>query len=181
MNTRPRGAANQHLREERILRGWSQQYVAEQIGADSYYLSRWEHGKMMPSPYYREKLCALFDKNAKELGFLPQEAAQEHDTLGASSSAAAREVPITHDPSIPPLPGAMHRLVGREELLRTLKGRLCVDSPSVVTALNGLPSVGKTAPATAFAHGEEVRGHFQDGILWASLGKGGHTAGILSR
>ncbi len=181
MSASSKSPVNRRLREERELRGWSQQYVAEQIGADRYYLSRWEHGKMMPSPYYREKLCALFDKNAKELGFLPQEAAQEHDTLGASSSAAAREVPITHDPSIPPLPGAMHRLVGREELLRTLKGRLCVDSPSVVTALNGLPGVGKTALATALAHDEEVRAHFQDGILWASVGKDADTAGILSR
>ena len=41
----------QHLKEERELRGWSQKYVAEQIGADHYYLSRWEHGTASPSPY----------------------------------------------------------------------------------------------------------------------------------
>ncbi len=69
----PRGlsgqSAGQRLREERELRGWSQQYVATQIGADRCYLSRWEHGKMLLSPYYREKLRALFGKNVRELVF----------------------------------------------------------------------------------------------------------------
>ncbi len=33
---------NQRLKMERELRGWSQKYVAQQIGADHYYLSRSE-------------------------------------------------------------------------------------------------------------------------------------------
>ena len=36
---------NNALRRERELRGWSQGYVAEQIGApSSSYISRWERG-----------------------------------------------------------------------------------------------------------------------------------------
>jgi transcriptional regulator with XRE-family HTH domain len=59
---------NLRLKEVRELHGWSQKYVADQIGADNYYLSRWEHGTASPSPYYRRKLCLLFGMNAKELG-----------------------------------------------------------------------------------------------------------------
>src|SRR5260370_16951638 len=62
---------NQQLKQARELRGWSQKYVADQIGADHYYLSRWEPGTASPSPYYRQKLCTLFGKNPKELGLLP--------------------------------------------------------------------------------------------------------------
>jgi transcriptional regulator with XRE-family HTH domain len=70
MKKAARTIPNQRLREERELRGWSQKYVADQIGADHYYISRWEHGITVPSPYYRQKLCELFGKNAKELGLL---------------------------------------------------------------------------------------------------------------
>ncbi len=38
------------LKVERELRGWSQKYVADRIGADHYYLSPWEHGTASPSP-----------------------------------------------------------------------------------------------------------------------------------
>jgi transcriptional regulator with XRE-family HTH domain len=55
---------NQRLKAERELRGWSQKYVANQLGADAYYLSRWVHGTASPSPFYRKKLCTLFGKNA---------------------------------------------------------------------------------------------------------------------
>src|SRR6266436_2747272 len=64
---------NQQLKQARELRGWSQKYVADQIGADNYYLSRWERGTASPSPYYRNKLCVLFGKNARELGLLQDE------------------------------------------------------------------------------------------------------------
>src|SRR5260221_14246193 len=66
------GTPNQRLKAERELRGWSQKYVAEQLGADHYYLNRWERGTASPSPYYRQKLCVLFGKNAQELDLLEQ-------------------------------------------------------------------------------------------------------------
>lgn len=57
------------LRRERELRGWSQFYVAEMIGADPKMVGRWERRTTSPSIYYRLKLCELFGKNAQELGF----------------------------------------------------------------------------------------------------------------
>src|SRR5215469_15353459 len=61
---------NPNLKYERNLRGWSQAYLAEQIGVADYYISRWESGKYSPSPYYQQKLCEIFGKTAEELGFL---------------------------------------------------------------------------------------------------------------
>src|SRR6266851_3096851 len=61
---------NERLRRERQLRGWSQVYLAEQIRVPDYYISRWERGDVLPSPYYQQKLCEVFGKTAEELGML---------------------------------------------------------------------------------------------------------------
>lgn len=64
---------NYRLKQEREQRGWSQARVAEHIGTDAVNISRWERGHATPSPYFREKLCQLFEKNAHDLGFLQTE------------------------------------------------------------------------------------------------------------
>ncbi len=61
---------NIKLRRERELKGWSQAYVAEKIEAQPRLVTRWETGQVFPSPYYRQKLCHLFDKNAEDLGLI---------------------------------------------------------------------------------------------------------------
>ena len=61
---------NRKLQHEREIRGWSQQKVASEIDADEKRVGIWERGESTPSPYYRQKLCQLFGKNAQELGFL---------------------------------------------------------------------------------------------------------------
>jgi transcriptional regulator with XRE-family HTH domain len=58
------------LRHERQLRGWSQAHLAEQIDVPDYYISRWERGEVLPSPYYQQKLCEVFGRTAEELGML---------------------------------------------------------------------------------------------------------------
>ncbi|GHO43317.1 tetratricopeptide repeat protein [Ktedonospora formicarum] len=50
-----------------------------------------------------------------------------------------------------------------------------------MTALNGLPGVGKTTLSIALAHDREVRAHFRDGILWAGIGPNPNVPGLLSR
>jgi len=78
---------NKQLKEARELRGWSQKYVAEQIGVDPIYISRWERGVVQPSSFYRPKLCELFDKNAEELGFLmTKESNNSDETRGEQQS-----------------------------------------------------------------------------------------------
>jgi transcriptional regulator with XRE-family HTH domain len=63
-------APNRRLKQVRELRGWSQAKVAELIGTDATTVSRWERGLFLPTPYFRERLCELFGKNAEELGLL---------------------------------------------------------------------------------------------------------------
>ncbi len=61
---------NEALRYHRLLRGWSQTKVADEIGASNEMISNWERGQKKTSSFYQEKLCALFGMNAAELGFL---------------------------------------------------------------------------------------------------------------
>src|SRR5215469_1027718 len=60
---------NRLLRAARKDRGWTQQEVADRIGAPlSLNSSRWESGTAFPSAYYIERLCQLFGKSIRELG-----------------------------------------------------------------------------------------------------------------
>src|SRR5438128_1497583 len=63
-------APNKKLKQERELRGWSQEKLAELVGTGFENVSRWERGVTFPQPHFREKLCALFGKNAAELGLV---------------------------------------------------------------------------------------------------------------
>src|SRR5215831_4123096 len=119
---------NQLLKEARELRGWSQKYVAEQIGADHYYLSRWERGTASPSPYYRSKLCALFGMDARALGLVSDAPGKPEGPPAAPDARAhADEAPASgalHDPTIPPPLGPAEDLIGRDQLLPQLRAYL---------------------------------------------------------
>lgn len=181
MKKAPRGSPNLLLKAERELRGWSQKYVADQIGADHYYLSRWEHGTAAPSPYYRRKLCLLFGKDARELGLLREKAKERPEMAEEQPEAAPDPERRIHDPAIPlPFAGG-YRLVGRDGILRQLKQRLFDGGNVVLTALNGIPGVGKTSLALALTYDDEVINHFQDGILWSGLGPQPNILSSLSR
>ena len=171
---------NQKLKAERELRGWSQKYVAEQIGADHYYLSRWERGAIAPSPYYRQKLCALFGKNAEELGLLREETSQESKAEPGEELDAVVTDTRLNDPAIPPPFANSYKLIGRDDLLQNLKQRLFDNKRIALSALNGIPGVGKTSLALALAHDDEVIEHFRDGILWSGLGPEPNVLSLLS-
>ncbi len=176
-----KGTPNQLLKAERELRGWSQKYVADQIGADHYYLSRWEHGTSAPSPYYRRKLCLLFEKNAKELGLLREEFDEKHEMSEEQRVVSPAPGARIHDPAIPlPFTGG-YRLTGRDDILHQLKQRLFGNKNVVLTALNGIPGVGKTSLALALTQDDEVEEYFRDGILWAGLGPQPNVFSLLSR
>src|SRR5438045_4421131 len=61
---------NERLRHARSLKGWSQADLAEQVGTSFEIVSRWERGVAIPSPYYRERLCAVLGQSAEDLGLL---------------------------------------------------------------------------------------------------------------
>lgn len=79
----------------------------------------------------------------------------------------------------PPLPP--YELVGRGPLLSHLKQRLLAGESLGLSALNGLPGVGKTALAVALIHDPEVLTHFDDGVLWAGLGPNADVLAHLGR
>ncbi len=70
------------LKYQRLLRGWSQQDVADAlreycvasghpgVGINANQVSSWERGRHIPSPLYRKHLCTLFGLTAAQLGFI---------------------------------------------------------------------------------------------------------------
>jgi transcriptional regulator with XRE-family HTH domain len=176
-----------HLRREREQRGWSREYVAEQIGvADPKTIGRWERGVACPSAYFRQKLCNFFGLSALDLGLCQEdedELAQAafEVVLTARKGKRAPSVPRLYDPLIPLPLAATGGLVGRDELLSRLKERLCAEKGEHCAALSGLPGVGKTALAVEFVRDPGIQQHFCDGILWASLGTGSGVPGQLRR
>lgn len=140
---------NEHLKQERLLRGWSQADVAASIGTDGYTVSRWERGRAQPSPYFRQKLCALFEKNAFDLGLLSL----------PSECPATISPPQTNDfptciPCSVPYPRNLC-FTGRLEILQTLHSLLPtsrLEAPTQVIALAGLGGIGKTQIAIEYAY-----------------------------
>jgi tetratricopeptide (TPR) repeat protein/transcriptional regulator with XRE-family HTH domain len=150
---------NDLLRVTRIRQGLSQEQLAALVGVHPSTIGRWERGEALPSPDAQEKLCAFFQMTPAALG------------LATSPSTL-------YDPAIPALPAIP--LVGRDEQLTTIKGSLCAGKTVSLTALHGLPGVGKTTLAIALAHDPAIRQHFRDGILWAGLGPNPNIVGLLS-
>lgn len=159
-------AFSRHLRAEREQRGWSQARVAELLATDIKTVSRWERGAVTPSLYLQEKLCALFGKTPQDFGLL------DHDY--------ERSRPGFLLDSHLPLPPA-YPLIGREHEITLLRQRLRLGGNLAVSALNGLPGVGKTAISLALAHDPELQAHFKDGVLWAGLGPHPDMLGHLTR
>jgi tetratricopeptide (TPR) repeat protein len=85
------------------------------------------------------------------------------------------------DPAIPEVLGSANRLLGRANLLIHVKERLLQGDSLALTALNGLPGIGKTALAVALATDLEVQTRFRDGILWAGLGPHPKVLDLLAR
>ncbi len=172
------------LTEARNERGLSQQELAERIGTTYVNVSRWERGITKPSPYFRRKLINLFGKTEEELDLLPASSADQQEktrTRPTQQATDSTTVPSTalYDPAIPLQPAI--GLVGREHDLAQIKQRLTSGGSVALTALNGLPGVGKTALSITLAHDPEIRAHFRDGILWAGLGPNSNMPGLLSR
>ena len=159
------------LRAVREAVGWSQEELGKRLGSGQVTVSRWETGETTPSPYFREKLCRFFGKTPEDLDL------ERRDPLAAASTSEAASG--TYDPLIPPL---LAPLVGREQEMASLRARLYAGQQiTTLTAVNGLPGVGKTALAVALAHDPEMRAHFSDGILWAGLGTTPDLVGQLRR
>jgi predicted ATPase/class 3 adenylate cyclase/DNA-binding XRE family transcriptional regulator len=83
-------AFSELLRQERKRRGWSQADVAEKVGTDFNTVSRWERGLNVPSPYFIQRLCDIFEKNPEGFGLFhephPQTSAGADEQRESSSA-----------------------------------------------------------------------------------------------
>ena len=161
-------APNDQLRAARESRHLSRDQLAALVGATRLNVGRWERGDASPDRHIIEKLCAFFEVSPEELGFplfIPE---------------VKQDIPSAiYDSAIPPVPPI--DLVGRENALAEARNSLLLKGNAVLTALNGLPGVGKTTLAIVLAHDEELRAHFHDGVLWAGLGPDPNIQGQLRR
>jgi len=182
---RDKPVPNQRLRSERQSRDWSQAYVARQIDTYAFMVHRWEYGQTFPAPHYRRKLSDLFEKSAEELGLVPLQ--DTDDTVSEPASTqdvvprTARLAEPLYDPLIPASLLGSVGLIGRKDILHRLKERLYASERVALSAINGLPGVGKTTVAVELVHDGEVRAHFRDGVLWAGLGPVPNVEGLLGR
>ena len=131
---------NELLSFERERHSLSQEEVAECIGADRNMVARWERGIIRPSPYYREKLAALFNRSSRELGFVRK------------GESAFWQVPHSRNTCF----------TGRDELLAQVHASLVSQKDAASNsplAFNGLGGVGKTQNALeyAFRYGHEYQ------------------------
>ncbi len=163
----------------RYQRGWSQQEVADQLGTTPLNVSRWERGLTTPYPYFRQRLTALFAMSESDLDLAPKQA-----EVSAVPPPAEHQEELVYEALYDlaiPLPAFGLPFIGRSGALTQLRERLLQQQVVALSALNGLPGVGKTALAVALAHDPVVRQEFRDGILWAALGSSPKVQEILSR
>jgi tetratricopeptide (TPR) repeat protein len=136
---------NELLRYEREQRNWTQEYVAEQIGApDPKMVGKWERGIITPHLYYSKKLAALFEKSVRELGFVRR------------GEVPFWNVPYRQNPFF----------TGREDILTRLHEALRSDKIATSMqpyALTGLGGVGKTQTAIEYANRYRSKYH---AVLW---------------
>ncbi len=163
-----RPTPNQKLRHERERRAWSQQDVADKVGTTPLNVGRWERGITMPGPYFRQRLCEIFEKSASELGLV-------HENTGAGTPI---EVP-PHTPSTTPAQETLPVLwnvpynrnplfTGREDILTQVYLALTsADQPLALTqpqAISGLGGIGKTQTAVEYAYRYRDR---YEAVFWA--------------
>lgn len=165
---------NRLLRAARKERGWTQQDLADRIGAPlALNVSRWENGITIPSAHYLAKLMEIFGKTAQELG-LSQEGEDSRPFLsshrGVLASPTERGSP--HYSSIArmfrdaTLPLPLTPCLGRDEDVLAVCTLLRQTEVRLVT-LTGTGGVGKTRLGVQVA--TELRPDFADGVIFVSL------------
>lgn len=93
-------AHSARLRHAREKRGWSRNYVAEQVGVDIATVGRWERGERFPHPRYRQKLCALFELSAQDLGLFSEQPENLSDVTASHLPTSSMYGPDRPAPSL---------------------------------------------------------------------------------
>ena len=162
------------LKIERELRGWSQAKVAEAVGTNVRTVIRWEQRQTLPFPYYRERLCELFGKNARELELLPD--GDEYSTdQGTEQDIRPAQAVIEPAPSFAfaapsssfgKTPPVSQSLIGRSREIDEIKTLLMSPDVRLLTLL-GTGGIGKTRLSIQLV--QDVWPLFANGIYFVSL------------
>lgn len=161
----------QQLKWERERHNWSQAEVAEKIGTTAPNVSRWERGITSPGPYFRQKLCDLYQKSPEALGFvqvdtdemLTEPTSQDEDVPKEATAVVAVSTTSATHWCIPYRRNVF--FTGREHILAHLDTALHGSKSAALTqakAISGLGGVGKTQTALEYAyrHREEYQAVF---------------------
>ena len=134
------GSLGKRLRQERELRHWTQEELAENIGRSVPSINRWEHDRAEPQLDALKELTALFGKPPDRWGM------------------SRWNVPFLRNPYF----------TGREQLLLSLHRTLAADKTVTVSqsrAISGLGGIGKTQIAIEYAY--RYAREYQ-AVLWVS-------------
>lgn len=134
---------NERLRRAREQHNLTQKELADKIGVTNITVNRWENGKVMPIPYYRQKLCNFFQMDAEALGLTPP--VEKGKTSSRNPLPAVWNVPYRHNPFF----------TGREVLLKRIHDLRSSGRAIALTqthAITGLGGIGKTQVAVEYAY-----------------------------
>lgn len=159
--TQRQATPNHLLLQERIRRHWSQRELAARLDTSFVNVSRWERGITTPGPYFRQHLCALFEKTPEELGLVPDQRHEQQYRKLEASQAALWHVPYPRNP----------HFTGRNELLEQLdrhfssrhqniQGNTSLVALTQPQAIKGLGGIGKTQIAVEYAYRAREQGRY---------------------
>jgi transcriptional regulator with XRE-family HTH domain len=187
MKKADRAIPNYRLIEERKQRNWSQRDLADRIGTTTINVCRWERGITQPGRYFRDRLCELFGRSARDLGLFQREVVE---TRGGGAPYALA------DPDYANFPASLHMqawtttpedtisqpylsssfwymsyrrnpfFTGREEILAELSSALDPDKNALrilPPAITGPGGIGKTQVAVEYAY--RYRNRYR-AVLW---------------
>ncbi|GCE10079.1 hypothetical protein [Dictyobacter aurantiacus] len=140
---------------EREIRGWSQARIAEAVNTSVRSVIRWEQGKVLPQPFYREQLCTLFGKNAQELGIQSAEIPPSLRPV----TVCPIEHPLLATKINPPFPA--HTIIQRPRLTNLLT----FGNQKRLTLISAPAGSGKTTAITEWIKATART----DAVAWVSL------------
>jgi tetratricopeptide (TPR) repeat protein/transcriptional regulator with XRE-family HTH domain len=157
---------NRALRRERERRCWSQIEVADRVGTTAFNVGRWERGITFPGAYFRQQLCAIFEKSPQELGLLHSvEEEGDEDSSDKNREGHPADESESIQPSLAPavetclpiwsLPSRRNPFfTGRSEILQALHTAFNAgeSGPRQALAICGLGGIGKTQTAIEYAY-----------------------------
>ncbi|GCE15829.1 NACHT domain-containing protein [Tengunoibacter tsumagoiensis] len=147
---------SQKIKRERLRHNWSQSDFARRLDTNTKTVGRWERGQAYPTPYYRLKICTLFNMTGDQLGFV-----EDDPVLTEVSGTLTEQFENTYwDEKV-----ALEQLYGRTTESAQLEQWL-LDPKTRIIAVLGKGGIGKTLLSATIV--EKVESQFEY-VFWHSL------------